>query len=65
MTADLILRGTLVLGEGLLERGWVAVKDGTIVAIGASDPPGAREFFDSGDALIFPGIVDGQTHAGS
>uniref|UniRef100_UPI003101A4EC dihydroorotase n=1 Tax=Neorhizobium sp. EC2-8 TaxID=3129230 RepID=UPI003101A4EC len=65
MTLDLTIRGTLVLPEGPLERAWLGVRDGTIVAIGTGSPPVATESFDAGDDLIIPGVIDGQTHATS
>lgn len=65
VTVDLVIRGRLVLPDGILEGGWLAARDGSIAAIGTGDAPDATEFFDAGDALVLPGIVDGQTHATS
>jgi allantoinase len=56
----------MVCAEGaVIEGGWVAVQDGRIAAFGRGDAPKAREVRDFGEALILPGIVDGQTHATS
>ena len=60
---DLVLCG-LIMAEGeLIENGWVAVKNGRIAEIGSGKPPGATEIHDTGNALVLPGIVDGQTHS--
>lgn len=65
MSVDLIIRGTIVLPEGLLEGGWIAIAGGTIVAIGDGERPDAKEEYDAGSDLVMPGVVDGQTHATS
>lgn len=63
---DLLLRGTVVTPEATLENGWIAVADGRITDIGRGDTaPAATRTVDHGDALILPGVVDGQTHATS
>ncbi|SEQ21708.1 allantoinase [Faunimonas pinastri] len=62
---DRIVRGTLVLPDRLLEQGWVAVSDGRIAAIGEGPLPAAKAVDDHGSSLVFPGFVDGQTHATS
>lgn len=65
MAFDRILRGTLVRTDGLIENGWVAFAGETIAAIGAGEAPAAAEIEDFGADLVFPGFVDGQTHATS
>ncbi len=65
MAFDLILRGTLVRTDGLIEDGWIAIAGETIAAIGSGAAPEAAATEDFGDALLFPGFVDGQTHATS
>ena len=65
MTLDLVIRGDLVLADGVAPEGWVGVRDGVIAAVGRGDAPPARETADHSGKLVFPGIVDGQTHAGS
>jgi allantoinase len=65
MSFDLLIRGTLVLPEGPLEAGWLAVRAGRIEAIGTGEAPAADDVFDAGENLVIPGVVDGQTHAGS
>ncbi len=64
MRFDLVIAGALVLPDGIKENGWVAVTNGKIAAIGEGAMPDAGEHVTA-DGLIFPGIVDGQTHAGS
>lgn len=65
MSADLLIRGTIVTPDRLLEGGWLTVESGRIGAVGMGDPPLAASVFDAGDGLVMPGVVDGQTHAGS
>ena len=65
MTLDLVIRGDLVLADGMAPAGWVGVRDGVIAGIGRGDAPPARETADHSGKLVFPGIVDGQTHAGA
>ncbi len=60
---DLVLHGQIMAGDKLIENGWVAVKNGRIAKIGSGNPPGAIDVHDAGDALVLPGIVDGQTHS--
>jgi allantoinase len=65
MKADLVIRGMVVTPEGTFPEGWVAISGETIAAVGQGPAPEASESFDAGDALVLPGVVDGQTHAGS
>lgn len=65
MTADLLIRGTIVTPEGVIERGWLTVEGRRIGAIGTGEAPVAAEIFDAGENLVMPGVIDGQTHAGS
>lgn len=65
MSYDLVVSGRVVLPTGILEQGWVAAKGETIAAIGEGPAPAARQHHDAGDAWVLPGLVDGQTHAGS
>ncbi len=63
---DLLLRGTIVTPGATLENGWFAVEGGRIIATGQGpDAPAAARTIDHGDALILPGVLDGQTHATS
>ena len=60
---DLVIRGGNVIDGtgGPARAGDVAVKDGTIVAVGAVDGTGHREV-DADGALVAPGWVDIHTH---
>jgi len=60
---DLLLRGaSIVDGSGApAARGDVGVRDGNIVAVGATDEP-ARETLDLSGLHLMPGIVDVHTH---
>jgi len=60
---DLVLKGTVVLPERIVEGGHVAVRDGKVVHVGQGAAPAARERHDLGNALILPGAVDAQVHS--
>ena len=60
-----VVRGTLVLPDRLLPDGWIAVAEGRIAALGSGAPPPSPAGDDYGSCLVFPGFVDGQTHATS
>lgn len=62
---DLAVRGTLVLPDRLLPNGWLAVRGEQIACIGQGKPPPSARLHDAGVNLVFPGIIDGQTHATS
>ena len=65
MSVDLVIRGRIVTPGETVAHGFVAVEGGRIAAVGAGEGPDAREIHDAGEAYVFPGIIDGQTHAGS
>lgn len=60
---DLVLSGTLVLPDQIIEAGYVAVRDGKIAALGTGPAPLGRERHDFGDGLILPGAIDAQVHS--
>lgn len=62
---DLVLAGRVVTPTSIVEKGWIAVSGGRIRAVGTGERPQARNTQDHGEALLLPGAVDGQTHAGS
>ncbi|MDB5589063.1 MAG: dihydroorotase [Devosia sp.] len=62
---DLVVAGRVVTPTEILDRGWLAINAGTIVAIGTGALPEARDTRYFGASWILPGAVDGQTHAGS
>ncbi|KQS97825.1 MULTISPECIES: dihydroorotase [unclassified Rhizobium] len=60
---DLVLKGTVVLPDRIVESGHVAVRDGKISLVGQGAMPAARERHDLGKALILPGAIDAQVHS--
>ncbi len=60
---DLVLSGTVVREDVVIERGFVAVRDGRVAMVGRGVPPTARERHDLGSALILPGAIDAQVHS--
>lgn len=62
---DRVVCGDLVTAEGILARGFVAIRGETIAAIGQGAPPPARMIDDHAGRLIFPGLVDGHMHTSS
>ncbi|MBV1800208.1 dihydroorotase family protein [Siccirubricoccus sp. G192] len=62
---DRIILGELVLPDGILRDGWVAVRGETIAAIGQGAPPPAAEVADHAGKLVLPGLVDGHMHTSS
>ncbi len=63
MDFDLVLQGTVVLPERIVEGGYVAVYDGKIAEVGIGVPPAAKERHLLGKALILPGAIDAQVHS--
>lgn len=62
---DLVAHGNIVEAEGIVENGWIGVRDGKVAARGQGKPPAAKETLDAGGRWIMPGVVDGQVHSGS
>lgn len=60
---DLVLSGTVVLPDLVVENGYVAVRDGKVVHVGEGVAPHAHERHELGEALILPGAIDAQTHS--
>lgn len=60
---DVVLKGTVVLPDRVVEGGHVAVRDGKIAFVGQGAMPTARERHDLGKALILPGAIDAQVHS--
>jgi len=65
MAFDLVVRGNLVLGDSVLDGGYVGISGGVITAIGRGAPPAAAETADHRGKLVFPGLVDGHMHTSS
>ena len=62
---DLTVRGNIVDPESFVEDGWLAVRNGKIIARGTGAPPAARDAIDARGLWLIPGVVDGQVHSGS
>jgi allantoinase len=62
---DLVVLGNIVLPDRVIENGYVAVSGETIAAIGEGAPPTAERTHDATGSFVLPGVIDGQTHAGS
>jgi allantoinase len=64
-SADLVLKGDVVLPDRVVSGGYVVVAGGKIVAAGEGTAPQAKSVEDHSGCLLFPGLVDAQVHAGS
>ncbi|WP_158810971.1 dihydroorotase family protein [Beijerinckia sp. L45] len=62
---SLVVLGHIVTPNGCLRDGWIAITDGRIAAIGTGTPPAAGQVHDASGCYVMPGVIDGQTHAGS
>lgn len=62
---DLIVKGDIVLSDGTLPGGYVAVRGEAIAAIGQGVPPAAKAVADHSGSLVLPGLVDGHMHTSS
>jgi dihydroorotase (multifunctional complex type) len=60
---DLVLHdGAIQLPGGETVDGYLAVHDGTVVAVGEGAAPAARNERDCGGRLVLPGLIDIHTH---
>ncbi|MBW4715631.1 N-acetylglucosamine-6-phosphate deacetylase [Saccharothrix obliqua] len=55
--------GRVVTPDGVLDRGWVVVRDGLIAAVGDGAPPDGPTT-EIGDGWLVPGFVDIHCHGG-
>lgn len=62
---DWVIKGRVATDTHVIERGWVAIVDEKIAAVGDGYAPDAASILDAGDGYVLPGVIDGQTHAGS
>ena len=62
---ELVVRGDLVLPDRVVENGYLGIRDGKFAAVGIDAPPEANQTIDAAGKLVFPGVIDGQVHAGS
>lgn len=66
-TVDLLIRDALIVNEGASFRGWLAVADERIAAIGVGDVPAevvasARSVEDAAGKTLLPGVIDEHVH---
>jgi allantoinase len=62
---DLVIQGRIAEAHGVVDEGWIAVRDGIVAARGIGKPPSAQERVDARGQWVLPGVVDGQVHSGS
>ncbi len=62
---DRVILGDLVLPDGILPGGWVAIRGEVIAGIGQGAPPPAAATADHAGMLVLPGLVDGHMHTSS
>ena len=62
---ETVVIGDLVLPDDVLHNGYLAIDAGRICAVGVGTPPEAGQTIDATGKYIFPGVIDGQVHAGS
>jgi allantoinase len=62
---DLVIFGDVVTADTVNRNAFVAVRDGKIAHVGDGALPRASRVEDYRGALLFPGLVDAQVHAGS
>ncbi|MDR3471147.1 MAG: amidohydrolase family protein [Devosia sp.] len=60
-----VVTGRIVTPSGIIENGWIALDGPKIAAIGQGQPPQATKIDEHKGAYVLPGVIDGQTHAGS
>src|SRR5688572_9162074 len=60
---DLVLSGTVILPDLIIENGYVAVRDGKVIHVGEGRAPAAHERHDLATAFILPGAIDAQVHS--
>jgi len=61
---DMVIRGSLVSADSILEDGWLGIVDGKIAAMGSHSPPAARDQVDARGLWVLPGAVDSRTYIG-
>ena len=73
MKADLIINASTIVcctegeGAGVIENGYVAVKDGKIISLGEGNAPGdikgsGTRIIDASGKTVTPGLIDAHTH---
>lgn len=62
---DLVVQGNLVDETGVVEGGWLGIRDGRFAGRGTGTAPRGRDAVDARGLWVLPGVVDGQVHSGS
>lgn len=62
---DTVIQGRFVGEAGIVERGFAAVRNGKIALLGSGQVPAAKDVHDFGNAIVLPGVIDGQVHSRS
>jgi allantoinase len=61
---ELLVKGNVVLADGIMNNHLVGIKDGKIAGIYADgEAPAAEKLIDAKNQLIFPGVVDAHVHS--
>lgn len=63
LRVSVLAGGRIVTPSTVLEPGWVEIRDGVVVDVGAGSPPSAPTT-DLGGAWLVPGFVDVHVHGG-
>jgi allantoinase len=62
-TADLLITDARIyLPGGYVLRGWMAIRDGLVQALGESGAPSAARTLDASGKLVLPGLIDVHVH---
>ena len=62
---DHVVLGDVVLPDGIMKDGFVAIDRDKVAAVGSGPAPATKSVDDHRGSLLFPGLVDAQVHAGS
>jgi dihydroorotase len=63
ITADLVIANGIVVSPDAARPASVAIKDGTVIAVGAAEAmPPAKEMLDASDLYVLPGAIDVHVH---
>jgi N-acetylglucosamine-6-phosphate deacetylase len=63
-TPTLLRGGRIVTPDGVLDRGWLTVRDGLVEAVGTGEPDAGENVVELDGAWVLPGFVDIHCHGG-